>query len=385
MNSLSDGDPCISFGKGSYSIVKGYRNRLSKNLFALKLSSNVKNAENEQLILTHLQNGSPFIVQFYNSFLDCSRKDKEKGFLCLCLEACIGGTLHQHIARGSLSEEQCRLYSSELLSTLLFLQEHLCIHRDIKANNCLLTSNGHLKLVDFGNAIILNHASDRTFTILGSYHHLAPEMIAGMGYNMSVDWWSTGVVWYEMLTGSLPPFQWFEPSLHPTSTSPQTISISNKQKQLALNAIEGREYASKDWDLQSVNTFVIPDIDTIPAPQSIDIDALVAYHMAKENARWQGQFLTIIYTMLMINPTQRLLQCSDNNHNHNNNSSWFHEEILHHPECIYAKDSSYRVEFDTSIGFMDIIDGTESDGVGDCVGNSCFGNVEEEKDVFATF
>ncbi len=76
------------------------------------------------------------------------------------------------------------------------------------ASNFLIDSHGHVKLADFGSAKILPD-NGRTFTIIGTLHCMAPEMVArSIGYDFTVDWWSLGVLIYEMLTGSPPQFTW---------------------------------------------------------------------------------------------------------------------------------------------------------------------------------
>ncbi|MCP9262874.1 cAMP-dependent protein kinase catalytic subunit [Dirofilaria immitis] len=76
-------------------------------------------------------------------------------------------------------------------------------YRDLKPENLMLTKIGHLKLTDFGFAKII---ADQTNTLCGTPEYLAPEVIDGKGYDKSVDWWSLGILIYEMLVG-LPPFQ----------------------------------------------------------------------------------------------------------------------------------------------------------------------------------
>ena len=80
------------------------------------------------------------------------------------------------------------------------------IYRDLKPENILMDSGGHIRLTDFGLSKILKEEEDKTYTICGTPQYLAPEVLKNkdIGYDKSVDWWSLGCLFYEMLTGFLP-------------------------------------------------------------------------------------------------------------------------------------------------------------------------------------
>lgn len=157
----------------------------------------------------------------------------------LVLDPCVGGSLLKHIkqsGRGGLHISVVRGYVSELVSALSAMEKIQCIHRDIKTSNCVLDHNGRLKLCDFGSARGLSppsrpataslsspaadsnnlsmsidrpaSSSSRAYTIIGTPHAMAPEMVAAdAGYDCSVDFWALGVLLYELLTSGIPPWE----------------------------------------------------------------------------------------------------------------------------------------------------------------------------------
>jgi len=91
---------------------------------------------------------------------------------------------------------------------LEYLHTNNIIYRDLKPENMIVNNDGYLKLIDMGTAKILERENQqdvcRTFTILGSPHYLAPEVLEGKGYSFTADFYSLGVVFYEFICGCLP-------------------------------------------------------------------------------------------------------------------------------------------------------------------------------------
>lgn len=102
---------------------------------------------------------------------------------------------------GLLSESDSRFYTACLLTIFGHLHEREIIYRDLKPENIVVDEDGYPKLIDFGTAKFLK---GRTFTIVGTPHYMAPEVITGHGYSLSADYWSLGVVTYEFLYGKVP-------------------------------------------------------------------------------------------------------------------------------------------------------------------------------------
>ncbi|EOD40857.1 hypothetical protein EMIHUDRAFT_69515 [Emiliania huxleyi CCMP1516] len=148
----------------------------------------------------------PFLVHLRFAFQSPSK-------LFLVMDYCCGGELFYHLkCRGRFDEPRARLYAAEIASALSHLHSRKVIYRDLKPENVLLDSDGHVRLTDFGLAKDAMELSDKTHTFCGARcrrtrtpDYLAPEVIRGGGHGRGVDWWSLGTMIYEML-GGLPPY-----------------------------------------------------------------------------------------------------------------------------------------------------------------------------------
>ena len=102
---------------------------------------------------------------------------------------------------GLLNKYQTQFYSASTMLAIDYLHSRHFVHRDIKPENIMILDNGYLKLIDFGTC---KEVVDKTSTIIGTPHYMAPEAILGEGYTCQVDYWSIGIMMYEFVCGGVP-------------------------------------------------------------------------------------------------------------------------------------------------------------------------------------
>lgn len=160
----------------------------------IKKKEEIKHINAERKMLEDLNH--PFLIKFYYAFQTGQR-------LHLILEFAAGGDLFTYLMKQKvIPEEHCKFYAAEILLALEYLHKNGVIFRGLKPEDVLLDSRGHVKLTDFGLA---KSTKSKSSTFWGSPLYLAPEIIKGEKQTIAVDFWSFGVLLYEMMCGK-PPF-----------------------------------------------------------------------------------------------------------------------------------------------------------------------------------
>ena len=212
-------------GRGAFGEVHVCREIKTGNIVAVKKikkdvlieKNQIIHIRNEQLFMSNVK--SPWIVDLKASF-------QEGDYLYLVMEYCPGGDLmNLLIVKDILTEKEAKFYLAELILAIESIHKLDCIHRDIKPDNILIDADGHIKLSDFGlskisekifeqknffNANETNNNNNnikihsKNYSCVGTAFYVAPEVLKKMGYGPEIDWWSAGIIFYEMLVGYAP-------------------------------------------------------------------------------------------------------------------------------------------------------------------------------------
>ncbi|XP_070800071.1 ribosomal protein S6 kinase alpha-3 isoform X1 [Pituophis catenifer annectens] len=193
-------------GQGSFGkvfLVKKISGSDAKQLYAMKVLKKATlkvrdrvRTKMERDILVEVNH--PFIVKLHYAF-------QTEGKLYLILDFLRGGDLFTRLSKEVMfTEDDVKFYLAELALALDHLHSLGIIYRDLKPENILLDEEGHIKLTDFGLSKESIDHEKKAYSFCGTVEYMAPEVVNRRGHTQSADWWSFGVLMFEMLTGTLP-------------------------------------------------------------------------------------------------------------------------------------------------------------------------------------
>jgi len=303
---VEDFDPLKVIGKGAFGEVRLVQKIDNGHVYAMKVLRKVEMVEKEQVAHVRAERDvlvevdHTWVVKMFYSFQDAEN-------LYLVMEFLPGGDVMTLLMKkDTLSEEATQFYIAETALAIETIHKLGFIHRDIKPDNLLLDARGHVKLSDFGLCTGLQKShrteyyrdisqvksSDFTknpmdskrraeawkskrralaYSTVGTPDYIAPEVFLQTGYDKSCDWWSLGVIMFEMLIG-YPPFcsetpqetyskimKWRE-----TLEFPPEVPISKSTKKTTRRFCESMEKRVKDLkDIKKLSWFSSVDWDHI--------------------------------------------------------------------------------------------------------------------------
>ena len=198
---LKDLDNIKELGSGTFGNVNLVRNKKNKQLYAIKAldlqqikKENLETCvELEKNVL--LKTDHPFIMKMVKYL-------KDDHYIFFINEYIKGKELWDVIRDiGLLNKEQTQFYVASMLLAINHLHKKKIIYRDIKPENVMVNVKGYIKIIDFGT---VKEIEDRTSTVIGTSHYMAPEITKGEGYSFQVDIWSIAICMYEFFCGKLP-------------------------------------------------------------------------------------------------------------------------------------------------------------------------------------
>ncbi|KAK9469946.1 kinase-like domain-containing protein [Lipomyces arxii] len=199
--SITDFEIKRTLGTGSFGRVHLVRSKYNRLYYAMKVlkkaqvvrMKQVEHTNDERRMLKLVDH--PFLIRIWGTFQDSHN-------LFMVMDYVEGGELFSLLRRSQrFPNPVAKFYAAQVTLALEYLHSHDIIYRDLKPENILLDRKGHIRITDFGFA---KEVPDVTYTMCGTPDYIAPEVIARKAYNKSVDWWSLGILIFEMLTGYTP-------------------------------------------------------------------------------------------------------------------------------------------------------------------------------------
>jgi cGMP-dependent protein kinase len=273
-------------GRGAFGYVTLVEDPHTEKIFALK-------AIRKTLIVEHNQENiilrEKHIMKRlrHKRLVNCFRTYRDEFRVFFLLDACLGGELFTILRKKRyFSERTGRFYAGCVIQGFEYMHSKDIIYRDLKPENLVLELSGYVKIADFGFA---KHVSDKTFTLCGTPDYLAPEIVTGQGHGKGVDWWTLGVLIYEMLASVSPfyasdPLMMYRNIVRGKYKTPKYFSdeVADMVKSLLcrratkrLGVIAGGATTIKkhpwfcgiDWDAMTGNRYNAPFVPKVSSPR----------------------------------------------------------------------------------------------------------------------
>ncbi len=271
-------------GKGAFGkvLMVRVRNDVARRVYAMKVINKseiirrgyVNSTKLERRILCEAAH--PFVVRLRFAFQNAAK-------LYLVTDFYNGGNLLVHLKRNYVfAEHVAHFFAAEVFLAIQYLHSRHIVYRDLKPENVLMESSGHVALTDFGlSKQLLN--GERTSTFCGTAEYLAPEQLRRTPYGTSVDWWAFGIFVYEMLVGRSPFYNRSRTSMYerivnedpvfPAEMSPDAVDLislllkKNPEQRLGATTVEAIKhhafFRGMDWEAlysKDVTPPINPDI-----------------------------------------------------------------------------------------------------------------------------
>eukprot|EP00939_MAST-03C_sp_MAST-3C-sp1_P001490 g1490.t1 len=306
---LIDFEVMSVLGKGGYGKVYQVRHKATSEIYAMKSISKTHTIAKKQVdgvmaerqILLRVKH--PYIVHMAWAF-------QTRSSLYFVMEFVRGGDLLSLITKlkRGLPRALCRIYAAEIALALNHLHKQKIVYRDMKPENILIGADGHCKIADFGVSYIQDeqaeNADEGPKTFVGTEVYMAPEIIneairlqraagkqvrkARSSYGCRIDWWSYGIVFYELLTARHPflsrdrlktikrIIQFYKPNISKVSKPAGQLALGllrrEPDRRYGFSQIKSHEYFDGfDWDAVESNTMKVPD-DCMPAKLVADAE-----------------------------------------------------------------------------------------------------------------
>lgn len=203
---LADFNFIAVLGKGNFGKVMLAEHKATQKLYAIKVLKKDFILENDEVESTRSEKRvflvanrerHPFLINLHSCFQTETR-------VYFVMDYISGGDLMLHIQKEQFGKQRAKFYAAEVCLALKYFHENGIIYRDLKLDNILLGTDGHIKIADYGLCKEEMWPGQTTTTFCGTPEFMAPEILAEQRYGKAVDWWAFGVLIYQMLLGQSP-------------------------------------------------------------------------------------------------------------------------------------------------------------------------------------